>query len=190
MLISWDRGRSGQLQKCTFSLPKWVQNTQRAPQNPPECQFSSKCQWFRYSIKYLAFRWGIGCFELGVELSGTGRVGFSWERPIASRKELLFCPWSREFHAIPYKSTSAQLVHCEFVVWQEYTVNANLSWTEGALTSMFLPIGPRGRKPSQEVVPFWIAQPGDLNRHLISMALSKLLITTLLKMLRSLVTKL
>jgi len=76
MLISWDRGRSGQLHKCTFSLPNWVQNTQWAPQNPTECQISSKCQWFRYSIKYLAFGWGIEGFELGGELSETGRVGF------------------------------------------------------------------------------------------------------------------
>jgi len=77
MLISWSRGQSGQPQKCTFPLPKWVQNTQRAPQNPPECQISSKCQWFRYNTKYLAFRWGIGGFKLGGELNGTGRVGFS-----------------------------------------------------------------------------------------------------------------
>ena len=82
MLISWRRGRSGQLQTCTFSLPKWVQNTQQAPQNPPECQISSKCQWFRYNIKYIAFRWGIGGFELGGEVSETGWVGCSRGRSL------------------------------------------------------------------------------------------------------------
>jgi hypothetical protein len=70
MLISWSRGRSGQLQKWAFSLSKWVQNTHRAPHSPPECWISSKCQWFSYSIKYLAFRWGIGEFELGGKLIG------------------------------------------------------------------------------------------------------------------------
>jgi hypothetical protein len=65
MLISWSRGRLGQLQKCTFSLPKWVQNTHRAPHSPPECRISSKRQWFRYNIKHLAFRWGIGGFGSG-----------------------------------------------------------------------------------------------------------------------------
>jgi hypothetical protein len=48
MLISWSRGRSVQVQKCTFSLPKWVQHTHRAPHSPQECQISSECQWFRY----------------------------------------------------------------------------------------------------------------------------------------------
>ena len=71
MLISWSRGRSGQLQKCTFSLPKWVQSTHRAPHSPPECRISSKYQCFRYSIKYLAFRWGIGGFELNELFIGT-----------------------------------------------------------------------------------------------------------------------
>jgi len=68
MLISWSRGQSGQFQKCIFSQPKWVQTTHRVPQNPPECQISSKCQRFVYNIKYLALRWGIGGFELGGEL--------------------------------------------------------------------------------------------------------------------------
>jgi len=71
MLVSWSRSRSRQLQKCTFSLPKWVQNTHWAPHSPPECRISSKCQWFRYNIKCLAFRWGIGGFELGGKLIGT-----------------------------------------------------------------------------------------------------------------------
>ena len=89
MLISWSTCRSGQ-PKSTFFLPKWVQNTQRAPQNPPECQISSKCQWFRYNIKYLAFRWGIWGFELGGELSETGRVGFSRGQPWAKAQNLTF----------------------------------------------------------------------------------------------------
>ena len=84
MLISWSRGRSGQLQKWAFSLSKWVQHTHRAPHSPPECWISSKCQWFRYNIKYLAFRWGIGGFELDGELSETGRVGFSRGQPSPS----------------------------------------------------------------------------------------------------------
>jgi len=71
MLISWSRGRSGQLQNCTFSLPTWVQNTHRAPHSPPECWIFSKCQWFGYNIKYIAFRWGIGGFGLGEQLIGT-----------------------------------------------------------------------------------------------------------------------
>jgi len=83
MLLSWSRGRLGQVQKCTFSLPKCVQNTQQVPQNPPECQISIKCQWFRSNIKYLAFRWGIVGFKLGIELSETGRVGFSRGRPVS-----------------------------------------------------------------------------------------------------------
>jgi hypothetical protein len=81
MLIFWSRGRSRQPQKYTFSLPKWVENTQRAPQNPPECQISSKSKWLRHNIEYLAFRWGIGGFELGGELSETGWVDCSGGRP-------------------------------------------------------------------------------------------------------------
>jgi len=38
------------------------------PTEPPECQVSSKCQWLRCNIKYLAFRWGIGGFKLNGEL--------------------------------------------------------------------------------------------------------------------------
>jgi len=56
MLISWSRGRSGQVQKCTFSLPNRVQSMHRAPHSPPECRISRKCQWFRYNIKYLALQ--------------------------------------------------------------------------------------------------------------------------------------
>jgi len=64
VLISWSRGRSGQVQKCTFSLPKWVQIIMhRAPHSPPECKILSKCQWSRYNIKYLAFRWGKGALN-------------------------------------------------------------------------------------------------------------------------------
>jgi len=50
-------------------------NTHQAPQNPTECWISSKCQWFRYNIKYHAFRWGVGGFELGGELNETGWGG-------------------------------------------------------------------------------------------------------------------
>ena len=64
-----------QVQKCNFPLPKWVQNTHRAPQNPPECQISSKCQCFICNIKYLALRRGVGGFELGGELSEIGWGG-------------------------------------------------------------------------------------------------------------------
>ena len=39
--------------ELTFSPPKRVQNTHRAPHSPPECRVSSKCQWFRYNIKIL-----------------------------------------------------------------------------------------------------------------------------------------
>jgi len=60
-----------------FSLPKWVQITHRAPHSPPECRNSRKCQWFRYNIKYLAFRWGKGGVELGEQLIGTV-LGWLW----------------------------------------------------------------------------------------------------------------
>ena len=36
-----------------------------APRSPQECRISSKCHWFRYNSKYLAFRWGTRGFELG-----------------------------------------------------------------------------------------------------------------------------
>jgi hypothetical protein len=89
MLISWSRGRSGQLQKCTFYLSKWVQITHRAPHSLPECLNFQQMSRFRYNIKYLAFRWGIRGFELGGELSETGRVGFSQGRP-AFVSQILF----------------------------------------------------------------------------------------------------
>jgi hypothetical protein len=75
MLIPEAEVDRGKIQKCIFSLPKWVQNTHPALRNPPECQISSKCQWFRYNIKYVTFRLGIGCLELGGELSETGWGG-------------------------------------------------------------------------------------------------------------------
>jgi hypothetical protein len=77
----------GNFRNAPFPCQQWVQNTQRAPQNPPECQIFSKCQWYRCSIKYLAFRWGIGGFELGEELRETGRVGFSRGRPFIGEDE-------------------------------------------------------------------------------------------------------
>ena len=79
----------GQLQKCTFYLSKWVQITHRAPHSLPECLNFQQMSRFRYNIKYLAFRWGIRGFELGGELSETGRVGFSQGRP-AFVSQILF----------------------------------------------------------------------------------------------------
>ena len=61
------------------------------PTEPLRSKISSKCQWFQYNIKYLAFRWGTGGFELGGELSGTGRVGVSRGRPPAPLFNLLKC---------------------------------------------------------------------------------------------------
>jgi len=71
MLISWSRGWSVQVQKCTFFLPKWVHTMHRAPHSPPGYQFPEKCQWFRYTIKYLAFKWGRRGFGLGEWFIGT-----------------------------------------------------------------------------------------------------------------------
>jgi len=69
--MSWSRGRSVQVQKCTLSLSMWVQNTLRAPHSPPECQMYTECQRFKYEINHFAFRWGRRCFDLGEQLVGT-----------------------------------------------------------------------------------------------------------------------
>ena len=92
--MSWSRG---QLQKCTFSLPKWVQNTHWAPHSPPECWISSTCQWFRYNIKYLAFRWGIQGFKLSGKLIGRVWGGFARGRPYICTKFKINPPWTEKF---------------------------------------------------------------------------------------------
>ena len=39
MLISWSRGRSGQVQKCIFSLPKWVKICSKPHRTPQNAKF-------------------------------------------------------------------------------------------------------------------------------------------------------
>jgi hypothetical protein len=81
MLTSWCTGRSGQLQKCTFSLfpAKVGANYAPGPTEPPRMPNFQQMSIFKISC--LAFGWGIGGFELGGELSEIGWGGCSWGQP-------------------------------------------------------------------------------------------------------------
>ena len=45
----------GQLQKCTFSLPKWVQNTHRAPGSPPYAEIPENVNGWDITSSILHF---------------------------------------------------------------------------------------------------------------------------------------